>query len=122
MTPLFSGLPIRLRSSDSFGDPGTLGICEVQSLGQTEEGPKSGSGLDLRSSPRAESEHPILILGLWQPAPLGNVALLSPTTNLDPGKMPGLRPDSSSAAQTEPLLRKVFRIRMDWSRCGGFVR
>lgn len=46
MTPLFSGLPIGLRSSDSFGDPGTLGICEVQSLGQNEERPKSGSGLD----------------------------------------------------------------------------
>lgn len=46
MTPLFSGLPIGLRSSDSVRDPGTLGICEVQSLGQSEEGPKSGSGLD----------------------------------------------------------------------------
>lgn len=41
-TPLFSGLPIRLKSSDSFGDPGTLGICEVQSLGQNEKRPKSG--------------------------------------------------------------------------------
>lgn len=46
MTPLFSDLPIGLRSSDSFGDPGTLGICEVQSLGQNEERPKSGTGLD----------------------------------------------------------------------------
>lgn len=93
---------------------------KVQGSVQNEQGLKGGSVLDLLLLDQGQSRVFSTYFGAMTTclSGKGHGHFWISTTNLDLGNIPVLRPDNSSAAQIEPLLRKIFLIKVDrawWS-------